>query len=350
MSAQQQAPLSSAELSAFCSQMAMILRSGIPEREGLCIMRDDAADTATQQLMSRMAEQSESGFPLSQVLRSSDIFPRYMCDMVEVGECSGKLDTVLDALTEYYEREENIWSSVKNAITYPLIMLMLMILVIAVLSIKVLPIFSQVFAQLGAQVSVFAEGVLRLGSVMGKISTVLVVLLVLGAIAVMLMRMSEKGRKRLNSFFAVCPITKRVSAKIATGRFAGAMALMLSSGMDTDRSLEMAGKLVDHEAMAQRVQTCKKYIAEGASFSDAIAKSGVFSGMYARMILVGFRTGSVDKVFNKLANRCEQEIDDDLSRLVGVIEPSLVALLSVVVGLILLSVMLPLMGIMSSIG
>lgn len=350
MTAKQQSPLSAMELSAFCSQMSMILRAGIPEREGLRIMRDDASDTATQALMTEMTEASELGIPFSQVLRESGVFPKYMLDMIEVGECSGRLDEVLEALSAYYERERNIWSAVKNAVTYPLIMLSLMMLVIMVLSIKVLPIFGQVFAQLGAQASVFAQGVLNLGSVMGKVSIVLVVLMAAAVIAILVMRLFPAGKAALSAFFSACPITGNVAAKMAAGRFAGAMALMLSSGMDTERSIDMAGKLVGHKDISKKVEQCKLLIAQGNSFSDSITMSSIFPGIIARMVAVGFKTGKVEEVFQKLADQYEQEISDDISSLVGVIEPTLVALLSVVVGLILLSVMLPLMGIMSSIG
>lgn len=350
MTANQQSPLSAMELSAFCSQMAMILRAGIPEREGLRIMRDDAADSATKSLMAQMTDNAEIGMPFSQVLRESGVFPDYMLDMTEVGECSGRLDEVLEALSDYYERERNIWAAVKNAVTYPLIMLALMMLVIAVLSIKVLPVFGQVFAQLGAQASMFARGVLKLGGIMGRVSTALVAALAIIVLVALIMRLFPSGRKALSSFFSCCPVTGKVAAKIAGGRFAGAMALMLSSGMDTERALEMAGRLVTHKETARRVESCKKLIAEGSNFSDALSKSQLFPGIYARMIAVGFKTGSVDQVFKKLADQYEQEISDDISSLVSIIEPSMVAVLSVVVGLILLSVMLPLMGIMSSIG
>lgn len=350
MTAKQQSPLSAMELSAFCSQMAMILRAGIPEREGLRIMRDDASDTATQSLMTEMTEASEMGIPFSQVLRDSGVFPKYMLDMIEVGECSGKLDEVLDALSAYYERERNIWSAVKNAVTYPLIMLTLMMLVIMVLSIKVLPIFGQVFAQLGAQASVFADGVLSLGSIMGNISIALVAVMAISIIAILVMRLFPSGRTALSAFFSACPITGNIASKMAAGRFAGAMALMISSGMDTERSIDMAGKLVGHKNISKKVEHCKHLISSGISFSDSIAMTGIFPGIFSRMIAVGFKTGNADEIFQKLANRYEQEISDDIASLVNVIEPTLVALLSVVVGLILLSVMLPLMGIMSSIG
>lgn len=343
-------PLSSGELSGFCAQMAMILKAGIPAREGLAILKQDARNPAARELLESMIAPMDEGVPFSQSLRRSEAFPKYLTDMVEIGEQSGRLDDVLESLTDYYEREQSIAASVRSAVTYPVIMLAMMMLVIAVLSIKVLPIFAQVFSELGAQVSAFAQGVLKLGGTLGAVSAGLVALLAVLAVVLLMLRASATGRRALTRFFALFPLTRRLSAKIASGRFAGAMSLMLSSGMDADRALEMAGLLVDHPAVAARIEDGRRRIGEGAPFSEAVAQSGVFSGIFAQMISVGFRTGTVDAVMKKLADRTEEEIDAELSALVGIVEPTLVSVLSVAVGMILLSVILPLMGIMSSIG
>lgn len=343
-------PLSSGELSGFCAQIAMILKAGVSVREGLCILRDDARDAGERALLSGMASLSEQGVVFSEVLRRSGAFPKYFTDMVEIGEQSGRLDEVLESLTEYYAREQSIAASVRDAVAYPLIMLAMMTLVIAVLAVKVLPVFAEVFSQLGAQVSVFAEGVLKLGGTLGGISAALVACLAVLAAVFAAMRASAAGRRALSRFFSVFWPTRRLAAKIALGRFAGAMSLMLSSGMDADRSMELAGRLVDNPVVTARIADSRRRIGQGAGFAEAVAESGVFSGISARMISVGFRTGTVDSVMKKLADRSEEEIDAELSALVAAVEPTLVSVLSVAVGMILLSVMLPLMGIMSSIG
>jgi len=138
--------------------------------------------------------------------------------------------------------------------------------------------------------------------------------------------------------------------KIAAGRFASGMALTMSAGLDTDESLAMVSNLVDNSDMIEKINKSKEYMAEGKSFADALSLSGIFSNMYSRMISVGFRTGSVDKVLEKIAVGYDEEVDEKMSNLISVLEPTLVIILSVVVCLILLSVMLPLMGVMGSIG
>ncbi|MEG0108087.1 MAG: type II secretion system F family protein [Lachnospiraceae bacterium] len=126
------------------------------------------------------------------------------------------------------------------------------------------------------------------------------------------------------------------------------MALTLSSGLNSDQSLELAGTLVDDSHFQKRILDCQTLVSTGTDFSAALSESGIFSGIYARMVSVGFKTGSLDDVMKKIASQYEEEIDSSITRMIAILEPTLVAVLSIIVGVILLSIMLPLIGIMSN--
>ncbi|MDO5601409.1 MAG: type II secretion system F family protein [Oscillospiraceae bacterium] len=342
--------LSKPELSAFCSQMAMVMKSGISVQEGVSIMTQDAENPYTKEILSGVSERCETGSSFYAALSESGVFPKYMLDMIAIGEESGRLDEVLDSLADYYEREDGIAKSIRHAVSYPLVMIVMMLLVIGVLVIKVLPIFNQVFQQLGSELTGFSKTVMDMGAAVSRYAVVFVLILGVLALAFIIFRNTRGGRRALDVFKAHFFVTKKLSAKIAAGRFASGMALMMASGLDTDQSLEMVSRLVDHPVVEKKVRACQQAIAEGASFADAVMQAGIFSGLYARMLAVGFKTGSTDQVMKKLADKYEQEVDETLSSIISVLEPSLVAVLSIIVGMILLSVMLPLMGIMSTIG
>lgn len=163
-------------------------------------------------------------------------------------------------------------------------------------------------------------------------------------------RHTDKGRARLSRIYEALPFIGDLSAKIGVARFASAMSLMLSSGLDIDQALHMSEELVNNQTMKAKIAGMKELVAQGASFADGLVEMKVFSGVYASMLSVGFKTGAVDTVMKKIAQRYEEEINQRISALISVLEPTLIAILSVIVGMILLSVMLPLMGIMSSIG
>ena len=338
------------ELSTFCSQVAMILKSGIPVAEGISIMYEDTENAQGREIMKGILDHVEVGEPLYAALEATGRFPKYMRDMVEIGEQSGKLDEVLDSLVDYYEREETISSSIRSAVTYPMVMIVMMILVIGVLVVKVLPIFNQVFAQLGSELTGFSRAVMDFGSGLGKYSAVIVGVVAALAVLFFVLRSTKAGRELLGRFKASFFVTRRLAAKIASGRFASAMAMMLASGMDTDKALDMVERLVDNPVIHEKITRCRQLVAEGSSFSEALAKTEIFTGVYARMVSIGFKTGAADAVMKKLADGYEKEVDAQISGMISILEPTLVAVLSVIVGMILLSVMLPLMGIMSSIG
>lgn len=342
--------LSLGEIAAFCTQLSMILKSGISIAEGVGIMIEDTPSSQGKEILKGVLERMEEGSPLFMALGASGIFPKYMVDMVEIGEATGRLDNVLDSLVVYYEREEAVSKSIRNAVAYPLVMIVMMILVITVLIVRVMPVFSAVFESLGSEMSGFSRGVLLFGEFLRRNAVGVAAVIIITAVLILLLALTPKGRALTRRFRSSFFLTRKMYAKIASAHFASAMALMLSSGLDTDRSLEMVYKLVENPVMRRKVEDCQMRIADGATFSDALVKSELFSGVYGRMVTVGFKAGALDHVMQKLAERYEEEIEAQISGVITVLEPVLVAILSIIVGLILLSVMLPLMEIMSSIG
>lgn len=342
--------LSPSEISAFCTQLALIIKAGISVREGISIMVGDVQDPSGKEVLQGILSLVEEGSSLAFALEQCGRFPKYVVDMVEIGESSGRLDEVMDSLSGYYERNEAINQSIRHAVSYPMAMIAMMGVVIAILVIKVLPIFDQVFRQLGSELSASAQGIMRFGAVLSRFSVVIVGAVLLLVLLALAARHTAKGRARLSRIYEALPFIGDLSAKIGVARFASAMSLMLSSGLDIDQALHMSEELVNNQTMKAKIAGMKELVAQGASFADGLVEMKVFSGVYASMLSVGFKTGAVDTVMKKIAQRYEEEINQRISTLISVLEPTLIAILSVIVGMILLSVMLPLMGIMSSIG
>ena len=337
------------ELNVFCEQMSMILKSGISVYEGILILRDENISDFERDVFTKILEELDLGIGFPDALASTKVFPEYMITMVNIGDMSGRLDDVLQQLSHFYTREEKIKQAIKHAVFYPATMVAIMVLVIGVLMIKVIPIFSSVFVQLGSELAGFSKTVMDMGILLTRYSGAILGVIVLFSLVMLWLFKSKSGAKYGAKLKASFFLTRKLSEQIATARFAGGMSLMLASGLDTDKSIEMAEMLIDNDGMCKKVTRCRTYMAEGVSFADAIAQSEIFRGIYGRMLAVGIKTGATDEVMNNISQRYEEEIDSRLSSIVGIIEPSLVAFLSIVVGMVLLSVMLPLMGIMSTI-
>ena len=345
-----QKTLSNHEISIFCRQMSMLIKSGIAPSEGIDILLLDTSDSNGRIILEKIRQVLQSGEKFHVAVQMSDVFPPYVVHMITIGEESGTLDCVLDALSEYYEREDNIRDSLRSAVSYPLIMIAMMFVVILVLITKVLPIISQVFAQLGTGMNSFSQSLLTLGTHLNEGSFVLVLILICIALLFLFFTGTDKGHYVFLRLAGSFGPSRRLYQDIAAGRFASGMALTLSSGMDTFQSLDLVKKLVENPAVSMKIATCKKMILDGDSFPEALQKSEIFNQFYSRMVLVGFRSGSMDIVMKQIADHYEKETDRRIYTVIAILEPTLVILLSLIAGMILLSVILPLMGIMSNIG
>ena len=339
--------LSAEELAAFAAQLSLTVKTGIPLSEAIMILLEDAETEPAKKLLGKILEKLEVGESLAEALKATGVFPIYMTQMIEIGEASGRLDTVLDSLHRYYEREDNISKSAKNAITYPAIMLVILIVIIVILVTRVLPIFSQVFNTLGGEMTPLALGAMRIGEIISSGSIVLVVIIIVIAVILVAMGVTKGGRRALASFGQ--RLFSKLADRMAAAKFASGMSLMLASGLDVDRAVELTLPLMSNPKMHAKVAQLKGLTEQGQSFTESVVKTKIFSGMQGRMLTLGFKSGNLDNVMDKIAGDYEKEVDDRLDNLISVIEPTMVAILCVIVGLILLSAMLPLLGVMSAI-
>lgn len=342
--------LSSEEIGAFCSQLACIIRTGVPVREGVGILLEDADDTKTRTILGSISESLESGAPLETALSAAGCFPDYMLHMVKIGTAAGRLDEVLEALHRYYEDRGGIRRSIRSAVAYPLVMIVMLAAVIGVLVVKVLPVFRQALEQIGSAGTGLSARVTAAGSVLAVIAAVIVGVVLIAVLVIAILDHSPNGRSSLERFWNRFGPTRELARKSSAARFASTMSLMLASGMGIPESLEMSGTLMDLDSDRKKIAAISANTAAGAPFGEEVAKAGLFSRMDSRLIAIGFKTGSVDQVMSQLADRYQTEVTDRVGQLVSAIEPILVAILSVVVGVMILSIMLPLMNIMSGVG
>ena len=342
--------LSNDEIASFCKQLSLLIKAGISPSESINILLEDTHDKAAKDLLEKISQVLFSGEKFHIALEMSGSFPDYLVHMVAIGEESGTLDTVMSSLADYYEREDSINSSIKSAISYPLIMVFMMLVVVIVLITKVLPIFDQVFAQLGTNMSGFSQSLLNVGNALNRYSFVLVIFLALVIGLFLFFSATEKGKQIVKTSLGKFKSTKKLIQDLESARFASGMVLTLSSGMDTYEGLSLVNKLVETDDMRAKIEKCRNLLIDGDSFPEALEKSNIFSSFYSQMISVGFMSGSMDSAMQQIADRFEKDTEKRIYSLISVLEPTLVIVLSIIVGMILLSVILPLMGIMTTIG
>ncbi|MCL2499505.1 MAG: type II secretion system F family protein [Defluviitaleaceae bacterium] len=343
--------LTNAYLSMLCTEYAMLFQSGITAGDGTAMMLDDETDKERKAILQNLLATLEKGKNLSEALNDSGYFPDYMITMVGIGEKTGRLPETLTSLSEHYDRKDRLTAAVKNATLYPAILLAMMVAVVFVLIVQVLPIFNDTFARLGTQMSPMAMRLMQFGNLLKGVSAgIALVFGVLFAVALLLWIIPEL-REGISKAFKNRMGNKGVFNKIASTHFVSGITLAMASGLDLDKALEMAASISgDVKAVREQQEKSVKLINTGSSLSSALRDSGIISARDARVLAIGERSGMSDAVMGDIAKRSERETQEEINRIVARIEPTLVVITTAIIGVILLSVMLPMMGIMTAIG
>ncbi|MDD3242616.1 MAG: type II secretion system F family protein [Eubacteriales bacterium] len=338
------ATLSSAQLSAFCAQSAMLLRAGIPlYGGGLDSLQADLPAGALRSALEAVTASVTQGQSFSQALHACPAFPAYLADTVALGEESGRTDDVLEGLSAHYQRQALNEKRLRSAVFYPVMLIAMMAVVVTILLWKVLPTFEQVYRQLGGSAASFGTG--WVPACLGVLYTLLVVVGVL-----ILVSRTRRGGAWLARRAETFAPTRALSEKMALTRVASSLSLLLSSGIDPARALALTQPLVAHRSVAARLSACAQAMENGQGFGEALQNTRLFTALGNRFALLGLRTGALDKALGKVAQLYDEDVTDTLDRLISLTEPALTALLAVILGAVLLSVMLPLIRILSAIG
>lgn len=337
------------EVSLFCQQVAMILKAGIPLYDGMEVLYRNYKETPYGAAFQKIYDGVREGGSLYEGVKEADFFPKYMVHMIQVGETSGELDHVLEDLGDYYERESRMQAAIQSAVTYPLVLVILMTAVIAVLVIRVLPVFTEVFLSLGTGLTGTEGAVLSGGVVLGRIVlTAAAALLGLGLLLFFIWHAG--GKKQLLSVSQILPSVRRLMDKQTAQRFAVVIAMVLNSGYHLEHALELIPDLLPDKRNIEKAKKCQALMEQNGDFATAVEQAGIFEPLHQKMIRVGMEAGQTDRVMERIARIYGAEVDEGIHRMVSWIEPALVAVLTLIIGGILLSVMLPLVSIMMSIG
>ena len=338
-------------ISALCMELSLILDAGIPLSSGLEMLFQNESDVVAKPLLEQLFLATDDGAYLSQALADAGAFPAYMVQMIKIAERAGRMSETLQALSAYYDRQEQLQAHIKSAIIAPSILFVMMLAVVVILVSKVLPIFNDVFLQLGAQMSPVAQGLMAFGRGLTKYGALILALLFVLVILLLLFAYLPASRKKFAAFFKRLFGGRGVWGRVASARFASAMAMSTATGLDIDEALELTRALCgDIPSTVAKIDICQQKLTAGESLAQAIAASGILSPGFCSMLAVGLRTGSIDTVFEEIARRSDRSVREEIENIVGKIEPTLVIITSVLVGLVLLSVMLPLTSIMSALG
>lgn len=343
--------LSNTALGTLCRELSLLLHAGVSAGDGLALLSQEDTGAVPISLLRELSQQVDGGESLSAAFRACGRFPVYLCGLLAVGEQAGRMEEALAALADYYGERERLDRRLRAALLYPSVLLLIMLAVIVVLLTQVLPVFNDSYAHLGGQLTGLAGGLLALGRLLNQAMPVLCALLALAVLFLAAFSGSISFRGRILGLWRTCRGDKGVSRTINTARFAQGLSMGLSSGLSVEEALSLSADLLeDVPAAKARCVHCLSRLDEGAPLARAMAEAGLLSRSDCRLLELGMRSGGGDTAMEQIARRLSEDSELALEAQVGRIEPALVLVTSLLVGVILLSVMLPLMHIMSAIG
>lgn len=334
------------EISLLCYKLFMLADAGVNIDDAVSDISESSENKKEKEILDDIKNRLWEGKPLSSAVKSTGAFPDYMSEMIGIGEISGRLTEVFASLAKYYENEEELCANLKRAVVYPSIMAGLVAVVFFILIGKVLPIFSQVFDKMGITLSPLSEAMLSLSGVSEYIAAALVILLAAGTVFIVYNFYIKDGAESFSKLFS----KSRACMEVDRSRFASSMAMSLSSGLPIEQAMDMTEELLKGSAIEDKIKDCQELIARGEPFSSAVKQSGIFDSMQSGILSAGTGAGTPDRAMGLIAGKCREEADAGMSAMLGRFEYILVIILCVSVGFVLLSVMLPLLGVITSAG
>ena len=339
--------LTPAELDLFFSNLELVYHSGLPLSEGFDILRSNAQSLYEKRRLDALYTAAIHGESLYETLKKQGDLPDYAISLIRIGEETGRMEETFASLHTYYAKRDLLSQSIKSALTYPLSMLIVVLVVVIVLLTQAMPVFDQVFRQLGFEMTGIAAALLDLGAVLSNYALYIAGAIVLIILVIVILRLLPTGKRFFNSLFQSTPFTRSLSLRLSVQRFAIALSALLIAGLNVDHALEYAEPLVEDKRARARVKVIHEEVMAGATFLAAIEHSKLFPPHSMALLAIGFKTGADSVALEQVGEQITLETEHSIENLVAAIEPTLVAIMCLLVGVILLSVMLPLLGVLT---
>lgn len=345
--------LESSALSTFCGSMATMLSAGIQTEEAALMLSENRERSHFQDVCHQMYQSLVDGASFSDAMRETGAFPRYAMDMVATGERSGHLESVLRNLEMYYDEEDRLFTKLRNSVGYPAALLCIMSVILAFTVIVILPVFSDVYGNMAGSLAAGSFSSVGASTIIGWVALFVTVICAVLALVLTFATRTEDGRQRMIKILDHVPQTKQAMYQLALSRFTSALATLVSSGITEEEAMARAIETVDHDGLRAKLQKAAdsmNNLDNPRSLTQAISETNVFEPLYARMLNVGMRSGNTDQTLSQLSSTFFDDAVVQIDRALDSIEPLMAAFLTVAVGATLIAVMLPLIGIMTSIG
>lgn len=338
------------ELTTFCRQFAIMQNSSIPLLECIDMLKNQPYSDFFKKIIELIYEDVKGGLLLSEALdKHAKVFPDFFRSMVYVGEMSGKLDLIFNALADYYERDAEMKRKLSGAMAYPMMLLGMTIGIVVLMLAFVVPTFKDALADLDVPITGITAAVYSLSDFVTQWWTMILSVIMIIAILIFLFLQTEQGKYCFDYLILNIPLIKTVQINTLTASFARSFSLLLSSGMDLNEALNVVEVVLTNRYMRKRFHVAAENVRQGMSLTKAFDLENLFPPMMIKMIMVGEGANSLDDVLTRSCAYFDTQVETSITSFSSKIQPIMLVFMGLVVGAMFVAVYSPMLSIMNTI-
>ena len=330
------------DISLFCKQMSVMLESGIPLNNAVDILEQQATSKNLKSSLKVVSKSLKEGSQLSKAMLDQEgMFPDLLIRMVQAGEKTGKLDEVLEKMSEHYTKELKTSRQIQGAMIYPAVLAFLAVAAVLALLYVVIPSFSGIFEQSGMAMPLPTRIVLAASNFVRSSWYILFGVTGILVFLSLRYRSTEAGRYHLDRLKLNLPVIKGPMQKIVTARFASTLAILTSAGIPLVEAIESAAATTNNAVVIEKMKIANEGLQKGERLTGMITATGLFPPMMLSMVKIGEESGSLESMLVKTSDYYEEELETAIKQLLSLLEPAMIIVMGVIIGGIVASVMLP---------
>ncbi len=333
------------DLAVFCKQFSAVLNAGVTIISALEMMSEQLENKTLKRALQEAQAYVQKGGTLADAFKlNPKVFPPIMINMTAAGEMSGNLEICFDRLTTHFETANALHSKVKGAVTYPIVILIVVVAVVAVLLVGVIPQFSQMFDDLGSQLPAATQMLVNLSDFLQHKWYILVIIVAAIVFGLKAFGKTEPGSLMYAKIGIKFPLFGNLTIKSAAATFSRTMATLMASGISLIDAVEQVAKMINNRIIREALLDAKTQIAKGVPLSKPLRDCGIFPPMLPQMTKIGEETGNIEDMMDKVADYYEMEVNDATDALTAAMEPLIIVIMGVVVGGIVMAIYSPMLS------
>lgn len=337
------------ELTTFCRQFSIMITSGISIVDSVAVLKQQSYSSYLKSVLEFVHEDINSGSLLSEAMKKHpNAFPDFFRNMVYVGEMSGSLDSVLSSIADYYESDNKIKKQVKSALSYPIMLVVMLFAVMILLVVFVIPTFIDALGNMDVTMPGIALALYDISQFIIKNWQIIFLIVLVFVVGIVIFKSTETGKMFFDMLKVKIPLIKKIQIALQASRFARCFSLLLASGMDVLEALEVVNVILGNRYVEKEFKLIVDDVRQGKSLTESLGTHKLFPDMLQQMVAVGEKTGQLDSVLGRCCSYFDEQVAATLTSVTGIIQPIILGCLGGVIGVVFYAVYSPMLEIMTN--